>query len=76
MVRLTIAELQSAELWARNHSNITHSGEMVGAVIAIRNLPGGGIGTRTVVMCEKCDGQPGNSGNPANYLDVTDYESW
>lgn len=76
MIKLTLLELKQASEWAESHSTSAHDGKLPYAAISIRHFGNSGIGDRVLVMCEECDGKPGNAGNRKNYEDVTDYECW
>lgn len=74
VVLLTPKELRDAAEWATAHVYEAHAETLnYGAQIAIRNLNVGGIGGRTVVMCESCEEAKVTN---SNHKDVTDYSAW
>lgn len=73
MVKLTVIEILAAAKWVDDHNRIVHNNLLDCADFAIRNIPAGGIGVRTVVTCEACDRVKVRD---QNNKDVTDYNAW
>jgi hypothetical protein len=71
--QLTAQELCDAAAWVSAHVSTVHAGVLPNADITLRSLDGGGIGLRTVVMCEACERIKVSNNN---FHDVTDYDAW
>jgi len=73
VVLLTPKEVQRIATWVEEHVREVHDGKLDYATVAVRNLEGSGIGSRTVVTCEACEKIQVRN---VNHEDVTDYDAW